>query len=98
MLPNLPIIIGLGFYEDKLDTLSNTILQGQTVTNLMLNRIFAKIEVIEANLKNTSQSIVPTVYIDPTFLSYFPLKNADELLSIENLIKNETEFVLKLVI
>ncbi|XP_050064582.1 uncharacterized protein LOC126553468 isoform X1 [Aphis gossypii] len=85
-----------GFYEDKLDTLNNNILQGQTATNLMLNRIFAKIEVIEANLKNTSQSIVPTVYIDPIFLSYFPLKNADELLSIENLIKNETEFVLKL--
>jgi len=58
----------------------------------MSNRIFAKIEVIEANLKNTSQSI------DPTFLSYFPLKNVDELLSIENLIKNETKFVLKLVI
>lgn len=92
------IIIGSGFYEDKLDTLNNNILQGQTATNLMLNRIFAKIEVIEANLKNTSQSIVPTVYIDPIFLSYFPLKNADELLSIENLIKNETEFVLKLVI
>jgi len=92
------IIIGSGFYEDKLDTLNNNILQGQTATNLMLNRIFAKIEVIEANLKNTSQSIVPTVYIDPIFFSYFPHKNADELLSIENLIKNETEFVFKLVI
>jgi len=65
----------------------------------MLNRILAKIEVIEANyLKNTPQTIVPTVYIDQHFLSYFHLKNADELFSIENLINNETEFVLKLVI
>lgn len=65
----------------------------------MLNRILAKIEVIEANyLKNMSQTVVPTVYIDKHFLSYFPLKNADELFSIENLINNETEFVLKLVI
>lgn len=74
----VPIIILLGFYEDKLDKIYNTILQGQTATNLMLNRILAKIEVIEANyLKNTPQTIVPTVYIDQHFLSYFPLKNAD---------------------
>jgi len=64
----------------------------------MLNRILAKIEIVEANLQNKSQNIVPTVYIDPHFLSYFPLKNSDELLVIENLIDNENEFVLKLVI
>lgn len=64
----------------------------------MLNRILAKIEVIEANyLKNTSKTIDPTGHIDRLFLSYFPLNNADELSSLENRINNETEFVQKLV-
>ncbi|XP_025191671.1 uncharacterized protein LOC112591933 [Melanaphis sacchari] len=85
-----------GFKEDRLEKLKIIILQGQTATDLMLNRILAKIELIEANLKNTSQNINPTVYIDPNFLGYFPLKNSEELLVIENLINNETEFVLKL--
>lgn len=80
----------LGFYEDVLEKINNNILQGQTATNLMLNRILAKIEVIEANLKNTSQNLVPTVYIDPNFFNYFPIQNAEELFSIENRINNET--------
>jgi len=70
---------GLGLYEDKLEQININILKAQTTTNLMLNRILAKIELIEANLQNKSHNIVPTVYIDPHFLSYFPLKNSEEL-------------------
>jgi len=67
-------------------------------TNLMIQRIFAKIQLIEANSKNKGQNNDTSVCIDSQFLSYFPLKNAEKLFLLENRINNELEFVPKLVI
>lgn len=65
----------------------------------MLNRINAKIQLMEENSKNKGQKNNDTsIRTDSQFLSYFPLKNAEELLLLENRIKNEFEFVPKLVI
>jgi len=73
-------------------------MQEQISTNLMINRILAKMQIMEANLKNKGQNNDTSICIDSQFLSYFPLKNAEELFLLENRIKNEFEFVPKLVI
>jgi flagellar basal body-associated protein FliL len=54
-------------------------MQEQISTNLMINRIFAKIQIMEANSKNKDQINDTSICIDSQFLSYFPLKNAEEL-------------------
>jgi hypothetical protein len=53
---------------------------------------------IEANSKNKGQNNDTSICIDSQFLSYFPLKNAKGFFLFENRIKNELEFVPKLVI
>jgi hypothetical protein len=53
---------------------------------------------MEANSKNKDQINDTSICIDSQFLSYFPLKNAEELFLMENRINDEFEFVPKLVI
>lgn len=79
-----------------IETKLNSILQEQAVFKLIYNRMLSKMEMIEVNLQIRSQH-VNAVQIDPQFLLIFPIKNADELLSIEYSLKNEIDFVQKLV-
>lgn len=79
-----------------IETKLNSILQEQAAFKLMFNRMLAKMELMEVNLQSRFQQ-VNSVQIDPQFLLLFPIKNADEFLSIENSIKNEIDFVQKLV-
>jgi len=81
-----------------LDIKLNKIIQEQISTNLTINRILAKILLMEANSKNKDQNNDTSICINSQFLSYFPLKNAEGLFLLENRIKNEFEFVPKLVI
>ncbi|CAI6355059.1 unnamed protein product [Macrosiphum euphorbiae] len=66
-------------------------------SNLILNRLLTKVEVLETNSKNNSlNSAMANQYIDSNFLSLFPIKDKDEFLSVESNIVNEVDFVLKL--
>jgi len=75
-------------FEEKL----NNILQGQIGIKLLLNRVLSKLE-NNSFEKNNQQSI----QLDKTFLSNFPIDNAERFMSIENLILNENGFATKLV-
>lgn len=67
-------------------------------SNLILNRLLTKVEVLETNLKNNNlNSAMAYQYIDSNFLSLFIIKDKDEFLSVESNIVNEVDFVLKLV-
>ncbi|XP_016658075.1 uncharacterized protein LOC107883115 isoform X2 [Acyrthosiphon pisum] len=65
-------------------------------SNLILNRLLTKVEVLETNSKNNINSAMDNQYIDSNFLSLFPINNKDEFLSVESNIVNEVDFVLKL--
>ncbi|XP_060858689.1 uncharacterized protein LOC132936344 [Metopolophium dirhodum] len=66
-------------------------------SNLILNRLLTKVEVLETNSKNNNlNSAMANQYIDSNFLSLFPIKDKDEFLSVESNIVNEMDFVLKL--
>lgn len=62
----------------------------------MLNRLLSKVEIIETYLKNKNTN-VKNIEIDIQFLSNFPIKNTENFVLIEDCIKNEFKFVLKLV-
>lgn len=65
---------------------------------LILNRVLAKVEVLESNSNNNNLSSTTSNYhIDSSFLLLFPIKNKEEFLSIENKIVNEIDFVSMLV-
>jgi len=67
-------------------------------SNLILNRLLTKVEVLETNSKNNSlNSAMANQNIDSNFLSLFPIKDKDEFLSVESNMVNEVDFVLKLV-
>lgn len=67
-------------------------------SNLILNRLLTKVEVLETNSKNNHlNSTMANQYIDSNFLSLFPIKDKDAFLSVELNIVNEVDFVLKLV-
>lgn len=70
--------------------------EGQIATNLMLNRLLSKVEIIETYLKNKNTN-VKNIEIDIQFLSNFPIRNAENFVLIEDCIENEFEFALKLV-
>lgn len=87
-----------------LDILSNMQLEQVNIkkelvaSNLILNRLLTKVEVLETNSKNNNlNSAMANQYIDSNFLSLFPIKDKDEFLSVESNIVNEVDFVLKLV-
>ncbi|KAF0710305.1 Uncharacterized protein FWK35_00029950, partial [Aphis craccivora] len=66
-------------------------------SNLILNRLLTKVEVLETNSKNNHlNSTMANQYIDSNFLSLFPIKDKDAFLSVELNIVNEVDFVLKL--
>jgi len=66
--------------------------------NLILNRLLTKVEVLETNSKNNNlNSAMANQYIDSNFLSLFPIQNKNEFSSVESMIVNEANFVLKLV-
>jgi len=53
-------------------------------SNLMLNRLLTKVEVLETNSKsNNLNSAMANQYIDSNFLSLFPINNKDAFLSVD---------------
>lgn len=67
-------------------------------SNLILNRLLTKVEVLETNSKNNNlNSTMANQYIDSSFFSLFPINDIDAFLIVELNIVNEVDFVLKLV-
>ncbi|XP_025422698.1 uncharacterized protein LOC112692286 isoform X2 [Sipha flava] len=70
-------------------------IQKELISNkFLLKRLLSKVEVLELNSKNNSNSTTTNNnYIDSSFLSLFPIRNKEEFLSIENKIINEPDFI-----
>ena len=75
-------------------------IQKELISNkFLLKRLLSKVEVLELNSKNNSNSTTTNNnYIDSSFLSLFPIRNKEEFLSIENKIINEPDFISMLVL
>lgn len=65
---------------------------------MILNRILNKVENIERKVSKYFKDYDRSEVLDKTFLSKFPIKNAEEFLMIETCILNEPDFISKLVI
>lgn len=80
------VIINIFFYESTDPTVK-----------MILCRILSKVENIENMLSKYHKDDDKSAILDKTFLSKFPIKNAEEFLMVETCILNEPDFVLKLV-
>lgn len=75
----------------------NNLHKEQASSNLLLHRILSKIEVLEANNSKIHQAPMTSIYLDSDFLTQFPIKSFNWFCAIEERIRNELNFVSKLV-
>lgn len=64
---------------------------------MILCSILSKVENIEKKLSKYLKDDNKSAVLDKTFLSKFPINNAEEFLMVETCILNEPEFISKLV-
>jgi hypothetical protein len=68
--------------------------------SFMLKCLLAKVDTIETYIKHQEINSTGThtrTFLEPEFFSQFPIKNTEEFSSLENRIRNESGYILKLV-
>lgn len=96
MVSNFFLEIGIHSTNPKLIDVLNNLHKEQVASNLLLHRILSKIETIE--VMTTKTSIPNQTFLDPVFLSLFPINSHNSFHANEDRIHNELDFIPKLVI
>lgn len=78
----------------------NKLNREMVVNSFMLKRLLAKVDTIETYIKYQEIDSTGThtrTSLEPEFFSQFPIKNSEEFTLLENRIRNESGYVLKMV-
>lgn len=78
----------------KINDALNKMYKEQVSSNLLLQRVLSKVEGIEANSLTLSNK---SVHFDSDFLNLFPLNSVKDFVQNENKIREDTNFISKLV-
>ncbi|XP_025409857.1 uncharacterized protein LOC112683174 isoform X2 [Sipha flava] len=77
----------------------NRLNREMVANSFMLKCLLAKVDTIETYIKHQEINSTGThtrTFLEPEFFSQFPIKNTEEFSSLENRIRNESGYILKL--